>query len=146
MSFGKLDEWSTVAKSTWLSLHHRQIMPPVVNGLSRPVMGTIDDATVLANDLTFRRDDNTIRVDAKAYRSIGEGCRNAVAVALQMHEAGRCDPLRVFDKPVERPGNGHEGWSLLSPDVGDSATHLAMRCLRPELLAPKLKPIIQGFQ
>ena len=143
---GELGEWCAVAKSAGLTLHHCQIMPPVIDGLSWAIMGTINDATMLANDLTFCRDDNTIRVDPKAYRSIGEGCRNAVAIALQMHEAGGRDPLRIFDEPVERPGEWHESRNFLRPDVGNSATHLTVGRLGPELFATLLEPIVQGFQ
>jgi hypothetical protein len=47
-------------------------MPPVIDGLTRPVMGTIDNTAVLTDDLTFRGDHDTIRIDPKAYRTIGE--------------------------------------------------------------------------
>lgn len=63
-----------------------------------------------------------------------------------MHEAGRRDTLGVFDKPIERPGNGHERGSFFRPDVGNGSTHLTVRGLCPELLAALLEPVIQGFQ
>ena len=131
---GKLDELCVVAKSTELTLHHRQIVTPVIDGLSWPIMGTIDDATVLADDLAFCGDHDTIRIDPEAHRSIGEGCRNAVMIALQMHEAGGCDPLHIFYETVERPGERHQSWDFLRPDVGNSATQLTVGCLGPELL------------
>ncbi|MNE41194.1 hypothetical protein D3C80_1352530 [compost metagenome] len=109
-------------------------------------MGAIDDATMLADDLALRSNHDTIRIDPQAHRSIGEGCRDAVAIALQMDEAGRRDPLGIFDEAVERPGNRHQRQSLLSPDVGDGATHLSVRGLCPERLAPKLQPVVQGIQ
>ncbi|MNL65781.1 hypothetical protein D3C87_1901650 [compost metagenome] len=109
-------------------------------------MGTIDDAPVLADDLAFGRDHDTIRIDPEAHRSIGEGCRNAVAITLQMHEAGRRDPFRIFDEPVERPGERHESRNFLCPDVGNSATQLTVGCLGPELLATLLEPIVQGLE
>ncbi len=70
---GKFDEWCTIAERTWLALHYRQVVPPVVDGLSRPIMRTIDDAPMLADDLTFRGDNDTIRVDPQAHRAVGEG-------------------------------------------------------------------------
>ncbi|CAD7047309.1 hypothetical protein RHAB21_03763 [Pseudorhizobium halotolerans] len=63
-----------------------------------------------------------------------------------MHEAGGRDPLRIFDEPVERPGERHESWDFLGPDVGNSATQLTVGCLGPELLATLLEPIVQGLQ
>lgn len=71
---------------------------------------------------------------------------DSIAVALQMHYAGWGDPFRIFDKPVERPGNGHESQRFFGPDVGNSAAHLTMWGLCPELLAAKLKPVVQVFQ
>jgi hypothetical protein len=72
-------------------------MPPVIDGLSRAIMGTIDDATVLANDLTFCRDDNTIRVDSKAYRSIGCAATIKVRHSVNQDETRRrgCDEGRA---------------------------------------------------
>jgi hypothetical protein len=65
-------------------------------------MRTVDDAAVLADHLTFRGDDNPLRINTQAHRPVGEGCRNAVAVALQMDEAGRGNALGGFDEAVER--------------------------------------------
>ncbi|MNS93688.1 hypothetical protein D3C71_1553380 [compost metagenome] len=109
-------------------------------------MGAIDDATMLADDLALRSDHDTIRIDPQAHRSIGKGCGDAVAIALQMDEAGGRDPLRIFDEAVERAGNRHQRQSLLSPDVGDGAAHLSVWGLCPELLASKLQPVVQGIQ
>ena len=78
-------------------------MPPVVNGLARPIMGTIDDTAVLTDDLAFCGDYDTIRIDPKAHRTIGEGCRDAVAIALKMHEAGGRDTLRIFRRTAVTP-------------------------------------------
>lgn len=86
-------------------------------------MGAIDDAPMLTDNQTLRSDNDTIRIDPKAHRPIGKGRRNAVAVALQMHEAGWGDPFGVFDKPVEETGRWHESLGFLSPDIvrfGDS--------------------------
>lgn len=77
---GKLDERCAVTKSTRLTLHHRQIVTPVVDGLTRPIMRPIYDAAVLTNDLAFCGDHDTIWVDPEAHRSIGEVCWKAVAM------------------------------------------------------------------
>jgi hypothetical protein len=97
----KLGERCAVAQRARFALHDRQIMPPVVDRLAGAITRTVDDAAMLAHDLAFSGDDDPIRINPKAYRPIGEGCRNAVAVALQMHEAGRRDPLGVFDEAIE---------------------------------------------
>lgn len=60
---GKFDEWCTVAKRTWLALHYGQVVPPVVDRLSWPVVGAINDATMLANDLSFCGDHNTVWIN-----------------------------------------------------------------------------------
>ncbi|MNV70633.1 hypothetical protein D3C71_1636110 [compost metagenome] len=101
---------------------------------------------MFADDLPLCCDGDTIGIDAKAHWSIGEGRRDAVAIAFQMDEAGRGDPLRILDKAVERAGNRHQCQSFLRPDVGDRATHLSMRSLCPEFLASKLQPVVQGIQ
>src|SRR5690606_28702623 len=129
-----------------LTLHDRQIVPPVVDRLARPIVGAVDDAAMLTDDLAFRSDHDTIRIDPQAHWSIGERGRHAVAIALQMDEAGRSDPLRIFDEAVEWPRNWHQSWCFLSPYVGDGAAHLAMRGLCPERLASKLKPVVQGLK
>src|SRR5690606_33853836 len=67
---GEFGEWCAVAKGAGLSLHHRQIVPPVVDGLSWPVMRSVDDATMLAKNLAFCCHHDTIRVNAQAHRSI----------------------------------------------------------------------------
>lgn len=124
--------------------HYRQVVPPVVDRLSWPVVGAIIDATMLANDLSLCDDHNTVWINPWAYRSIGEGHRDAVAIALQMHDAGRRDTLGVFDEPIERPGNGHERGSFFRLDVGNGATYLTVWGLRPVLLAALLEPIVQA--
>ena len=52
-------------------------------------MRSVYDATMLADDLALRGHHDPFRVDPQAHRSIGEGCRDAVAIAFQMHETGR---------------------------------------------------------
>ena len=52
----QFQERGTVAQGTRLSLDHRQVMTPVIHGPPWPVMGPVDDARVLADDMAFRRD------------------------------------------------------------------------------------------
>ena len=39
----QVGERRAIAQGAWLTLNHRQIMPPVINCPSLPVMGSIDD-------------------------------------------------------------------------------------------------------
>ena len=142
----KLSEGSAVAKRTGLALDDSQIVPPVIDGLPRSFMRPAEDALMLAYDLAFCRDDQPIRIDPEADRSIGEGGRDAIAVPLQMDETGRRYPFGVFDKSIERPRDWHESLSLFCPDIGNGAAHLAMRCHCPECLATLFQPVIQGIQ
>src|SRR5690606_40103417 len=86
--FGEFSKGSAVAQSTGLALDDRQIVTPVVDGATGAVMRPLDDAAVLAHDLPLRRNHNPLRIDPEANRPVGKGRRHAVAVALQMDEAG----------------------------------------------------------
>lgn len=103
----------------------RQIVPPVIHGLSRSVMGTANNAAGFADDHAFGCSNDPIRIAPQAHRSIGEGYRNAVAVALQMHEAVGETRLG-FDKAVKRTGNRQESPFLLGPDAGNGAAAQAL--------------------
>ena len=102
-------EGRAIAQSSGLALDDRQIVPPVVNcrAAHQPV-GTGEDAGVLAHDLPFGGDDDALRVHPHADGAIGEGRWHAVAIALQVDEAGRRDALGVFDEAVERTGKLHQ--------------------------------------
>jgi hypothetical protein len=52
-------------------------------------MGPLYDPRMFTEDLSFRSDDNSLRVDPHADRPIGEGGRHAVTVTLQVNETGR---------------------------------------------------------
>ena len=64
-------------------------------------MRATNDAMVLANDQAFCRHNDTIRIDSKADWTIGEGCRNAVSVPIEVHEAGWGNPLGMLDEAIE---------------------------------------------
>jgi hypothetical protein len=51
-------------------------------------MGPINNPLMLANNLTFDDNNNTVRVNTQADRPIGELSRHTVAIALQVDEAG----------------------------------------------------------
>jgi hypothetical protein len=68
------------------------------------LVGAGEDAGVLADDLPLGGDDDAFRIDPHADRTIGEGGRHAVAVAVEMDQARRRDALGVFDEAVEWPG------------------------------------------
>ena len=88
-SLGQFQERSTVAQGARLPLDHHQVMTPVIHCPSRAVMGPVDDARMLADDMAFRRDHQLVGIDPQADRSVGKRRRHAVAVTLQMDQAGR---------------------------------------------------------
>src|SRR3546814_9069650 len=81
-------------------------MPPVIDRVPGVIMGSIDDALMFAYDLPLGDNQEAIGINAQADGPIGEGRRHAVAVAFQMHEAGRRDPFAIFDEAIERPAHG----------------------------------------
>src|SRR5262249_5653089 len=99
-----------------------------------------------AHDLALRSDDDAIGIDPQAHRPIGKGSWDTVAIALQMHEAGRSDALGVLDKAVKEPGNWHQTPCFLGPEIGDRAVHLSVWGLRPKRFATRLEPFIQSLQ
>ena len=64
------------------------IVPPIENG--RRTLSLVragEDSAVFADDLPFGGDDDALGIDPHADRAIGEGRRDAVAIALQMDQA-----------------------------------------------------------
>jgi hypothetical protein len=51
------------------------------------LVGAGKNATMLANDLSLGDDDDAFGAHPHADRMIGEGCRHAVAIAVQMDQA-----------------------------------------------------------
>jgi len=74
------------------------------------------------------------------------GGRHAVAVALEVHQAGGRDTLGVLDETIEGPGHRHEQRTLLRPDFGDGARQLAVGDLAPQRLAALLQPAVEQRQ
>src|SRR5690606_6366871 len=106
-AFGHLGKRGAIAQSSWLALDHRQIMAPVINGVSLPMM-PLDNPHVLADRLAFSDNDNTIWIDPVADWSVGERGRYTVANALEVNQAGVRDPFGVFDEPVKGTRQGHQ--------------------------------------
>ena len=75
--------------SARFALDHCQIVPPIVNGAARDVVGALDDAGVLAHDLALGHHDQPLGIDTQADRPVGERGRDAVAIGLEVHQAGR---------------------------------------------------------
>ncbi len=142
----QVEERRPVPEGARLALDDGQIMTPVINGPPRPVVGPVDDTLVFADDGALGDDQEAVGIDAQADRPVGEGGRYAIAVALQMHEAGRRDPLAIFDKAVERPACRHQAFHLIRPGIGNRADFGAVRDLVPERLAARLKPPVQGIE
>ena len=130
--FGQFGEGRAVAQGSRLALDDRQIVPPIVDGLAKTVVRPLDDAAVLADELPLRGNHNPLRIDPEADRPVGEGRRHAVAVALQMDQAGRRDPLGVFDEAVEEPRRRHQEPGFLGPDVLDRSGSQAVGNLLPQ--------------
>src|SRR5690606_24462597 len=133
---------------------HRSIKLPALEHLCHslsPAQAIARDrkervATDRAHDLPLRGNHDPFRIDPEADRPVGEGRRHAVAVALQMDEAGRRDPLGVFDEAVEEAWHRHQEPRFLGPDVFDRSGSETMGNLLPQLPAPPLQPVVQGLQ
>ena len=83
-------ERRAIAQGSRLALNDRQIVAPIENGRrTLSLVRTGKDAPMLTDDLPFGGDDNTLGIDPYADRAIGEGCRHAIAIALQMDQARR---------------------------------------------------------
>ena len=143
---GHLGKRSAVAQGPRLAPDHRQVVPPVVNGAAGDVMRTLDDAGVLAHELQLGDHDKPVGVDPQADRPVGERGRNAVAVGIEMNQAGRRHPFGVFDEAVERPSQRQQAGPLLSVHVGDATRQDPVRDLAPALDAAGLEPYVERGQ
>ena len=143
--FGHLGEGRPVTQGAGLALDHRQIVPPVVDRPPRQVMGSFDDPRMLAQDLALGGDDDPFRVDPQADRPVGEGGRHAVAVALEVYEAGRRYSLGVLDEAIEGAAQRHQAGNLVGMHIGDGTGQTTMLDLAPLLDATLLKPGVQGI-
>ena len=106
----QLGEGRAVAQGAGLALDDRQIMPPVVDG--RRALALVragEDAGVLADDLPLGGDDDALGIDPHADRSVGEGRRHAVAIALQMDQARRRDALGDIRRSRRTAGEAASG-------------------------------------
>lgn len=80
---------------------------------------------------------------------MGEGGQHAVAVAFQMHEAGRrplLGVLGVLDEAVERPSYRHQAPPLQGIRFGDAAGQNPVQDFTPALDAAGLQPCAEGEQ
>jgi hypothetical protein len=128
----QLGEGRAVAQSTRLTLNDGEIVPPVEDGgRARALVGTREDAGVLADDLPLGGDDDTLGVNPHANGPIGERRRHAIPIAVEVDQACRRDALGIFDEAVERPGKRHQLPRLLGPGVGYRAWMGAVRRLSP---------------
>lgn len=121
-------------------------MPPVIDSPALAIMGASEHPLMLADRLPLSDDHDPVGIDPQAHRAVGEGRRHAVAIALQVDEAGRRNALGVFDEAVERPGHCHQVPDLLAPYLGDRAGLRAVPGLGPQLPASGLQPLVQGLQ
>ena len=96
-------------------------MSPIVDRASRLIIGAINNARMFAQDLPFGGDYDPRWIDPNTDRSIGEGGRYAVTVALKVDQANRRYPLRVFNEPVELSRRRHQVSDFICPNVGDAS-------------------------
>lgn len=78
-------------------------MPPVVARPTGQMMRSPDDPFMLARDLALGDNNDPVRIDVQADRPVRERSRHAVAVAVEVYEAGQRHPFGVFDEAVEGP-------------------------------------------
>jgi hypothetical protein len=71
-------------------------------------MATVYTTRVLGDHLTFGDEDEPRSINMQANGSIGKRRRHAVAIAIEAHQAGWRDELRVLDKAVKRLAYRHE--------------------------------------
>src|SRR5215211_5390194 len=91
-------------------------------------MRTLDDPPVLADDRPLGDHHDAVGIDPQADRTVGEGGGHAVAVAVEVHEAGWRDPLSTtlaLSKGVEEVAGGSVG-----NDKEPEAERTAWRCWR----------------
>lgn len=70
---------------------------------------------MLAQDLPFGGNDQPIRINPEADRTVRKRRRNALAVALGANQTGGRDTLALLDKSVKSRWHRHQRGLLLSP-------------------------------
>ncbi len=100
---------------------------------------------MLAQHLPFRGNDDPFRIDPQAHRPVGEGCRYAVAVALEVYEAGRRYPPGVLHQAVKGTGRRHRADHFAGMHIGDGAGQSTMPDPAPLLNAALFEPGVQGI-
>jgi hypothetical protein len=86
---GKFQERGTIPKVPGFALKHRQIVPPIVNCPWWKMMAAFDDPQMFAQDTALGRHDQSVGIDPQADRTVREGRRNAIAIALEADQTGR---------------------------------------------------------
>ena len=79
-----------------------------------------DDAWMLADDLPFRHK-NLVRINPNTDRPIGKRGRHAVAVAVQVNQAGGRHALGVFDEAVKARRQRHQAGFFAGPYFGNGS-------------------------
>ena len=96
------------------------------------MVAVFDDPRVLAQDVTFCRHNQSVRIDLKADRAIGEWRRNAVAIALEADQTCGREAFAQLDEAVKGDGQRHQRGLLYDPDIGDRTGQSAMGRLAPQ--------------
>ena len=85
-------------------------------------MGALEHPCVPAHDLPSAIATSRSGIRKLTGRLANEaGCRDVVAVGLEVHEAGRRHPFGVLDEPVEGPAQWHQARPLLGVQGCDAA-------------------------
>ena len=101
-------------------------------------MAALDDPCVLGDDLALGGHHQAIGIGAQPD---GPG-RDTVAIALEVDETRRRDPLGVLDKAVEGGWYRHRARPLLGPHLRERNAQLGVTQLLPEVATTLFQPPI----
>ena len=86
---------------------------------------------MLAQALALGHDDDPLGVNPQADVTVRKRSRHPVAVALEVHQAGRGHALGLFDKAVKGSPQGHQALDLTCMRIGHAARKVFMHDLAP---------------
>ena len=84
-------------------------------------MAALDHPRMLTQELPFGDNHQTFWMNLQTHWTVGQGCGDAVSVALEADQAGWRDSLAVPDKAIEGGRQGHQREPFFGQDVGNVA-------------------------
>src|SRR5450830_960539 len=138
-------EWRAVAQRAWLALQDRQVVPPIEDGASWPVVAR-DVPLMLGDDFALGDEDEPVGVDPQADGPIGERRRHAVTVALMRDQASGRHAFRMLHEAVEGLPIRHAVRPLGLPGLPDDDVSLGVLRVAPQPLALGPEPCVQLVQ